>query len=255
MKRTLTVFLVCGFLAAGTVAECLAQTTSETTTSATRRASLFGGSRVQLFNAGGNRGEDRDMLKAESLQTEDRMMSMLERYDPSEMLDNADVSNMGLFLTNALRDALNLATEADVAFEDGGLIMATSGNEEVNTGDGLSDIRGPGIYAPRLQFLPDPEELAAMQTPEGMAQLAEKDAARSVRLINELIDKFDLPETANMSLEFHDLTVHLQGRVPNPILRKQIEMYLMFEPGIYSVRNDLTIDSKLPTMRNDPAVR
>jgi Putative phospholipid-binding domain. len=244
MKRNLAFFLVAAFLSAGMIAELSAQTVT-TTDSATRRSSLFGASRISLFNAGGDSGEDRDVLKTKSIDTDDQMMRILGTRDPSQMLGDPRVSNRDLFMTSALQLAL-MGAEAEIAAEiDGGLIVTETDTTDINSGTGMAAIRGPGIYAPRLRFVPNPEELAARQAPEAVAAHEKAERELAANLLAEVIDKFDLPASGNISLQLNNSVAHLQGRVPSPLQRKQVGLYLGLVSGIRFLQNDLQVDPSL----------
>lgn len=265
MKRFLTVFLVSGFLTAGMIADLSAQTTTTTTseaTSATRRSSLFGASRIDLFSSNG-RENDRSELKGKSVQTTDPMMDLLQTNSPSETLRNKDLSNMDIFLTTgAIQARLNLSDTPETGETEGALIIGDIATD-VGTGTATAAIRQSGLYAPRLRFLQDTEELSAAQTPEAMTKQEEANRILAEKILGEITDKFELPNQTDISLEFRDSIAHIQGRVPSPIQRKQIEVYLRFEPGVYFVQNDLKVDPSMasaletglprPTTHIDPA--
>lgn len=245
MRRQLTIFLVCGFLTAGTFAELSAQT-PDAATSETRRSSLFAGSRADFFGSEGGREADRSELKGRSLEGSSPMMDLVSSNKPSVALNDARANNMDIFLiTGAIQGMLNLADPGtDTTGADSALIIGDIDTDLDTTV--ISTVRVSGIYAPRLRFVPSAEDLAAAQTPEAVAKRKEANLARAEALQAELIDKFELPDSANMSLEFHDSIVLVRGRVPSQTLRKRVELYLGFEPEIYHVQNELTVDPTMP---------
>ena len=257
MSHTTPFILVTVLLTAGWVAELSAQTPS-VATSATRRSNLFSASRVEMFRSSGGLNVERDELQAKrSLQQGDSMMDLVSANDPS-MLAAANVPGINLFLTTngSMLQAMNLTADPTAAISgQPALIIAESSADDANIITATSMIPGTRMYAPRLRFVHNEEDLKAMEAPEAIAQMEEADRQRCDQLVTVIIDKFDLPPTANMSLEFHGLTARIQGRVPNPTVRKQIGMYLGFEPGIYSVENHLEIDPSmdgLPTTTPAP---
>ncbi|MDR1493343.1 MAG: hypothetical protein LBT05_11570 [Planctomycetaceae bacterium] len=223
----------------GIVAESFAQPASSATTSTSRRSSLFGASRVGLFNASGERGIDRDTIKSRRLEGADSMVQMLDTNDPSRMLDAPGVSNMSLFLTtgSAIQRVFNLNETTTTAIDSGRLVIGDI-DTTVNAVQATTINRTTGIYSPRLRFVKDPEILTA-------EQIAETNQLRAAGILNDIINKFDLSPASNLTLDFNGFAIHLQGRVANPVQRKRIEMYLGFEPGIYSVKNDLVVDPSL----------
>ena len=246
MTRHTLLLIVTAFLTLGWVGELFAQVPSAMSSSS-RRSSLLGASRIGMFQSGGGLNVDRNDLKSESLAdsgNSDRMMSMLQRNDLATMLGNSTVNNMNVFLTysGALQTALGLDDTTAPVGTTGEIIMS----QNVTSGDDLTQaiatIGRSGMYPPRLRFWFSPEELEAMQTPEAVAQMGEADRIRAAELVTDINDTFDLPKAANISLQFDGLTAVIQGRVPNPTVRKQVEMYLGFEPGIYSVQNHLVVD-------------
>ena len=265
MKHIFSILFVFGFLTVGMIAELSAQVpTVEAVTSATRRSSLFGGTRAGMFRSDGSaRDAERIELKGKSLDTKDPLMDLTSAHKPSETLTARGRNNMDIFLITSptMLEALNLDNLTVTPEAEGELIVGEI-DTDVTATAGTSAIR-QGIYAPRLRYVPTPEELAAMQTPEAIAKMDEANQLRAKELRQEIIDKFELPDSANMSLEFLGSTVFVRGRVPSPIQRKQVEMYLGLESGIYFVQNDLTVDPSMSLDRleteptspnhNDPA--
>ena len=269
MTRKTFLILVFGFLTVAWVAEVSAQTPS---VSSTRRSSLLNASLVNMFGSDGGLNTDRALLKSESLADNrnngdnrnsgngDRMMAMLQSNDLATMLNNPNVSNMNVFLTysGALQRVMGLdPTTTTPAGDVGGLLISSIDTADANLLQTNATTGRRGLYPPRLRFWPNAEDLAELQKPEVQAELEEADRERAAELVADLSDKFDLPATS-IALEFHGLTAVIQGRVPNPTVRKQLEMYLGFEPGIYSVQNHLVVDPdmgavELPTTHNDPA--
>ena len=253
MKHTL-LLIVTAILTLGWVGDVFAQVPSASTT---RRASLMNSSRVNMFRSGGGLNDDRARLKSESLadkadagnssENSDRMMSMLKRNDLATILDDPNVSNMNAFLTvtGALQQAMGIDTDilapADAAA--GGLLISDIDLTDDNQQQAIATIGSTGMYPPRLRFWVDSQELEEMEKPEVVAQMVEADLKRAAELVADINDKFDLPNSAGISLAFDGLTATIQGRVPNPTVYKQVEMYLGFEPGVYEVQNNLVIDS------------
>jgi hypothetical protein len=270
MTRTSTLIIVTALLTVGWGAELFAQTPN-ITDSSTRRASLLTASRVNMFGSSGGLNDERAGLKSESLADSagdanrggsDRFKTMLERNDLATILDDPTVSNMNAFLTytGALQRALGLDSTTTIPADAvvGGLLMGSVDTTDVTLSQAPTTT-GRRLYPPRLRFWPNPEDLEELQKPEVVAQWEETDHKRTMELVADINDKFGLPPSANIALEFDGLTALIQGRVPNPTVCKQIEMYLSFEPGVYSVQNNLEIDPEagaveLPTTHNDPAL-
>ena len=248
MRRTISILFVCGFLTVGTVAELSAQApiSVDAMTSSTRRSSLFRGSRADLFRSdGGAIDTNRIELKDRSLAKTDEMMKLFNDNKPSDTFEAPGRNNMDIFLTiGAAMQQLNLA-DTEGVIDTGAELIIGDIDTDVAVTPGIPAIR-QGLYAPRLRYVPPPEELAATQTPEALQIEVDANLLRAEQLQKEIIGKFELPDSANMSLEFVGSTVFVQGRVPSPLQRKQIEMYLGMEPGVYSVQNRLTVDSSLP---------
>ena len=259
----ISIIIVTVFLTAGWVAELSAQTPNPATpnvaTSASRRASLFSGSRVTMFSSEGGLNVERGDVKSKSLTQNDPLKDMLIAYDPSMVLSDPSQSNMSLFSTvgGAMQRVLGVDLAAPIPIDTGsGLAISTIDTEDINLTPTIGRSR---MYPPRLRFMPNPEDLAELQKPEIIAELEVADRKRAAELVADINDKFDLPKSADISLEFDGLMVLIQGRVPNPTARQQIGMYLSFEPGIYSIQNDLVIDPSVldlvvaPTIDVDPA--
>ena len=254
MARNLPLLLiVTAFLTTGWVAELSAQIqTSQTATteavmsSSARRANLFSGSRVSMFREGGGLSVERGEMKTKSLQGgTDSILDMLKTNSQSDLLKNPNANNMNVFLTVSgfAQQAMNIAPTAPTAQTQAPtLIVADSTIEDVNLSQAAATIAGSRRYAPRLRFVHNAEEVEMMQSPEFIAQMESADRVRATQLVTEISEKFDLPASANITLESQGLTALVQGRVPNPTVRKQVGMYLGFEPGIYSVQNDLVVD-------------
>jgi len=261
MSRNLTLILLFAFLTLGWIAELSAQVPT-TTDSLTRRGAMFGaGSRIAMFDFGGELAADRSTLKGKSLEQIDPKMSLLQVNDPSIMVESRGTRNIDLFVTvgNAMQQAMGVtATPATAVDTGGGVIAATIDTSNVDMTQ-IATVIGRRMYAPRLRFWVDTAELEEMQKPEAVAEMKSADLKRATELVADINDKFDLPMTS-ITLEFDGLTAIVQGRVPNPTVCKQVEMYLGFEPGIYSVKNNLVVDpamdtvdtpaSELPTTRN-----
>ena len=183
------------------------------------------------------------------------MLTQLRVSDPSSILGMGNSNNVtptvNMLFMNAGAGGVMQALGVDTSTTTqagrptvGGLVIAATVDDNVNTTLARSTV-GQGLYAPRLRFVRGKEEAEALEKPEVISQMEAADLKRAAQLIGDLIDKYDLPEAANISLVFRDQTAVIQGRVPNPTVRKQVEMYLEFEPGIYSVENHLVIDSTL----------
>ena len=266
MTRTSLLIIITALITAGWVAELSAQTPT-TTDSLTRRGAMFGaGSRIAMFDFGGELAADRGTLKGKSLEQIDPKMTLLQFNDPATMLERSGTRNIDLFMTvgNAMQQAMGIAAPPPTADSaGGGVIAATIDTTNVDMTQ-TSAVVGRGMYAPRLRFWIDQAELEEMQKPEVVAEMKSADLERAAELVADINDKFGLPMT-NITLEFDGLTAVVQGRVPNPTVRKQVEMYLGFEPGVYSVKNHLVVDptmdtvdtpaSGLPTTRNGQVAR
>ena len=255
MTRLIPLIILTAFLTLGGIAEVFAQVPSGTD-SLTRRGAMFGaGSRIAMFDFGGELAADRGTLKGKSLEQRDPKMTLLSSNDPATMVESSGTRNMDLFMTvgNAMQQAMGVtATPLTAADTVSGVIVApvdTSSVDMTQTGT----VIGRGMYAPRLRFWIDQEELLALQQPEAVAEIKSSDLKRAAELVADINDKFDLPMT-NITLEFDGLTAIVQGRVPNPTVRKQIGMYLGFEPGIYSVKNDLVVDPTMGTVDTPASV-
>jgi hypothetical protein len=224
--------------------ELFAQSATSTTAN-TRRSSLFGASRAGLFSASGERGVDRDTLKARRLEGADLMVQMLDTNDPSRMLDSSGISNMSLFLTtnSAMQRVFNLTATTSAASEKGQLVIGDI-DTAVNAAAATTINRTTGIYSPRLRFVKE----SAVSTAE---QITQANQLRAAKILTDITDKFAISPDSNFTIDFNGSEVRLQGRIPTSAQRKKIEIYLGFEPGIYSVKNDLVVD---PTLANDSAV-
>jgi len=228
---------------------------------------MFGaGSRIAMFDFGGELAADRTMLKGKSLEQIDTKMALLQSNDPASMVGQQGTRNIDLFMTvgNAMQQAMGVtAPPPTAANPSAGVIAATIDTTSVDMTQ-MSTFIGRRMYAPRLRFWVDPAELEEMKQPEVVAEMKSADLKRAAELVTDINDKFDLPMT-NITLEFDGLTAIVQGRVPNPTVRKQVGMYLGFEPGIYSVQNNLVVDptmetvdtpaSELPATRNGQVVQ
>jgi len=267
MTRLIPLIILTAFLTFGWIAEVSAQVPSGTD-SLTRRGAMFGtGSRIAMFDFGGELAADRGTLKSKSLEQIDPKMNLLQLNDPAKMVESGGTRNMDLFVTvgNAMQQAMlgGAATPATAVTAGSGVIAATIDTTNVDMTQ-TGAVIGRGLYAPRLRFWVDSAEWEEMQKPEAVAEMKSADLKRAAELVTDINDKFDLPPTS-ITLEFDGLTAIVQGRVPNPTVRKQIGMYLGFEPGIYSVKNDLVVDpemgvvdapaSELPTTHNDPVAQ
>ncbi|MDR1383702.1 MAG: hypothetical protein LBJ67_07650 [Planctomycetaceae bacterium] len=246
LRRFVILGICCLAFTVGMIIESFAQPVPAATTSNSRRSALFGASRVGLFSASGERGVDRDTLKTRRLEGADAMVQMLDTSDPSRMLDTAGVSNMSLFLTtgSAMQNVFNLNDAAIPAVADEGRLVIGDIDTTVNAAQATTINRTTGIYSPRLRFMKESEILTA-------EKIAETNQLRAAAILTDITDKFNLPPAANLTLEFYRSTIHLQGRVSNPEQRKRIEIYLGFEPGIYTVKNDLVVD---PSLTVDSAI-
>ena len=93
-------------------------------------------------------------------------------------------------------------------------------------------IRQGGLYAERLQLMPDSQsQFSADQPPRELSQS-----------LQSLIQSRSL--TIEVSSEGHSAI--LRGAVPSEHDRQTAELLVMFEPGIQKVENELTVDSTLP---------
>ena len=244
MRHTL-LLIVTAFLTFGWVGELFAQVPSA---SSTRQGALFaGGSRVALFTSGGEFNNERDVLKSKSLEQRDGKMDLLVATDPAKTLNKEGIPSINMFVTvseplQRLILGVDATATAPVTGGTGGLIISQDVQTDPDQEQAVAIIGRTGMYPPRLRYWVTPAELEAMEKPETVAQMASSDRKRATELVADINDKFDLPTLANITLEFDGLTAVIQGRVPNPTARKQVEMYLSFEPGVYSVKNNLVID-------------
>ena len=245
-RITLLTALLTLFLTAAWVADVSAQTSRQTA-----------GSRSKMFNPSATVNAQRSEMNAKY--GEGGMSTQLRNNDPSTLLgrNNTVTPTVAMLFMNAGAGGVAQMMGVDAAATQagpsvGGLVISTTAVNDVNTTIATSTIRGTGgMYAPRLRFVRGKEE---SEDTDVIAQMETADRKRAAELTSDIIDKYNLPvEAANISLEFRGLTAVIQGRVPNPTVRKQIGMYLGFEPGIYSVQNNLVVDPDMSSAADTPA--
>ena len=97
-------------------------------------------------------------------------------------------------------------------------------------------IRPTGLYAERLTLAPDGVD--TVSTFNGN----EADAPR----VSESLQSFIQSRSVTIEVSPEDHSAILRGAVPSAADRLQIELLVMFEPGIQKVVNELTVDAELP---------
>ena len=97
-------------------------------------------------------------------------------------------------------------------------------------------IRPSGIYAERLTLAAD------FVSPQSGSLTSSTEMPR----ISDSLQSFIQARAVTIEASPEDRSAILRGAVPSEADRRQIELLVMFEPGIQTVVNELTVDSNLP---------
>ena len=180
--------------------------------------------------------EDSEIYSALDVMSENSRLSSL-TFLTDELINNSvmdsttsSIETASTILQNRLNGTTDDSTTSESTRTATGLSSSTN---TINTGDASQIDEDTSMYAPKLVIS------FALPTPVERATRLAKDISIRMRTTP------NLSRQNHIEVRLSGNVATLTGTVATPRDRILVERVIMFEPGIFGVRNELTVDPKL----------